>query len=83
MCGIAGILDYTPDRLEILIQRMQNALQHRGPDDEGVYIAPDRKIAIRLRLGFAIAHTRLAILDLTTAGHQPMSSSDRRYWINF
>jgi asparagine synthase (glutamine-hydrolysing) len=75
MCGIAGIINYSTDRLEILIQRMQNALQHRGPDDCGIYIAPDRQVAI--------AHTRLAILDLTTAGHQPMSSADGRYWITF
>jgi asparagine synthase (glutamine-hydrolysing) len=75
MCGIAGILNHSPDRLENLIQRMQNALQHRGPDDEGIYISTDR--------GTAIAHTRLAILDLTTAGHQPMSSADGRYWITF
>jgi asparagine synthase (glutamine-hydrolysing) len=75
MCGIAGILNYSPDRLEILIQRMQNALQHRGPDDRGIYISTDRQAAI--------AHTRLSILDLTTAGHQPMSSNDGRYWITF
>lgn len=75
MCGIAGILNYNRDRLETLIQRMQNALQHRGPDDHGIYITQDRQVAI--------AHTRLSILDLTPAGHQPMSSSDGRYWITF
>lgn len=75
MCGIAGILNYSSDRLEILIQRMQNALQHRGPDDRGIYLSTDRQTAI--------AHTRLSILDLTAAGHQPMSSGDRRYWITF
>lgn len=75
MCGIAGILNYSPDRVEILIQRMQEALQHRGPDDQGIYLSTDRQTAI--------AHTRLAILDLTTAGHQPMSSSEGRYWITF
>jgi asparagine synthase (glutamine-hydrolysing) len=77
MCGIAGILTHHSDRenLEILIQRMQEALQHRGPDDRGIFIAPDRQAAI--------AHTRLAILDLSSAGHQPMSTSDGRYWITF
>jgi asparagine synthase (glutamine-hydrolysing) len=77
MCGIAGILTHHSDRenLEILIQRMQKALQHRGPDDRGIFIAPDRQAAI--------AHTRLAILDLSSAGHQPMSTSDGRYWITF
>jgi asparagine synthase (glutamine-hydrolysing) len=77
MCGIAGILTHHSDRenLEILIQRMQKALQHRGPDDRGIFIAPDRQAAI--------AHTRLAILDLSAAGHQPMSTPDGRYWITF
>jgi asparagine synthase (glutamine-hydrolysing) len=83
MCGIAGILNYNRDNLEILIQRMQNTLQHRGPDDEGIYITQDRQTAIAPAPRFAIAHTRLSILDLTTAGHQPMSSSDGRYWITF
>jgi asparagine synthase (glutamine-hydrolysing) len=77
MCGIAGILTHHSDRenLEILIQRMQKALQHRGPDDRGIFIAPDRQATI--------AHTRLAILDLSSAGHQPMSTPDGRYWITF
>lgn len=77
MCGIAGILtlSYYQENLETLIQRMQNSLQHRGPDDGGIYISPDRQVAI--------AHTRLAILDLSSAGHQPMSTTDGRYWITF
>ncbi|MFQ4140797.1 asparagine synthase (glutamine-hydrolyzing) [Chlorogloeopsis sp. ULAP02] len=77
MCGIAGILTTAPyqDRLDSSIQLMQNTLQHRGPDDQGVYIAPNRQAFF--------AHTRLSILDLTPAGHQPMSTQDSRYWITF
>ncbi len=77
MCGIAGILTNGCDRdhLETLIERMQSALRHRGPDDRGIYISPDRQAAI--------AHTRLSILDLSPAGHQPMSTTDGRYWITF
>ncbi len=77
MCGIAGILTEHGDQIDLerLIQGMQQALQHRGPDDQGIYIAEDRQIAI--------AHTRLSILDLSPAGHQPMSSKDGRYWITF
>lgn len=77
MCGIAGILTEInhQDHLEPLIQRMQQALQHRGPDDQGIYVSDDRKAAI--------AHTRLSILDLSPAGHQPMSTGDGRYWITF
>ena len=77
MCGIAGILTinssstFLTDRLNL----MQAALQHRGPDDEGIFISPDRHAAL--------AHTRLSILDLSSAGHQPMSMADGRYWITF
>lgn len=77
MCGIAGILGatYAVDRMEQLSHRMQTALQHRGPDDRGVYQSPDSQTAL--------VHTRLSILDLSAAGHQPMSTPDGRYWISF
>jgi len=54
---------------------MQSRLQHRGPDDQGIYISTDCKAAL--------AHTRLSIVDLSPAGHQPMSLADGRYWITF
>ena len=67
MCGIAGILGPAdPDALG----RMAEALRHRGPDDRGVWMDPSGMA------GFA--HTRLSILDLTSAGHQPMVSADGR-----
>ena len=77
MCGIAGILtgSFPPSNLETLIERMQSALRHRGPDDRGIYISTARQAAI--------AHTRLSILDLSPTGHQPMSIADGRYWITF
>ncbi|MBD2164353.1 asparagine synthase (glutamine-hydrolyzing) [Calothrix membranacea FACHB-236] len=77
MCGIAGILtiDSHQKHLEHPIQQMQKALDHRGPDDRGIYIANERQAAL--------AHTRLSILDLSPAGHQPMSTPDGRYWIVF
>ncbi|MEL6165957.1 MAG: asparagine synthase (glutamine-hydrolyzing), partial [Cyanobacteria bacterium J06628_3] len=77
MCGIAGILTVNQyrDSLETLIQRMQNSVEHRGPDDAGIYISKDQQATF--------AHTRLAIIDLSSAGHQPMSSSDGRYHITF
>jgi asparagine synthase (glutamine-hydrolysing) len=64
MCGIAGIFDPAGYRQvdAARIERM-NALQfHRGPDDGGVYTEP----------GLGLGHRRLAILDLTAAGHQPL-----------
>lgn len=77
MCGIAGLLTHspTPYPLDRPIRAMQSALRHRGPDDAGIYQSTD--------LQAALAHTRLAILDLSEAGHQPMASPDRRYWITF
>ncbi|MEA5566127.1 asparagine synthase (glutamine-hydrolyzing) [Anabaena sp. UHCC 0399] len=77
MCGIAGILTVNQyqEQLEQTIQQMQIALRHRGPDDAGIFIAPERQAAL--------AHTRLSILDLSSAGHQPMSTPDGRYWITF
>jgi asparagine synthase (glutamine-hydrolysing) len=77
MCGIAGVLSVTPREpsLEAPVNTMRQALRHRGPDDDGSW---------RSRDGHAIfAHTRLAVLDLTPAGHQPMSTPDGRYTISF
>jgi asparagine synthase (glutamine-hydrolysing) len=54
---------------------MQKALQHRGPDDQGIFISPDHQAAL--------VHTRLSILDLSSAGHQPMSTTDDRYSITY
>ncbi len=72
MCGIAGIISRTPlppDRA--LLERMADALQHRGPDDSGTEISGS--------VGFAFR--RLAILDLSPAGHQPMVSHDGNYCV--
>ena len=78
MCGIAGILSaeapvdtFGRDALVCL----QDSLGHRGPDDRGVFVSPDRRAAF--------VHTRLSILDLSPAGHQPMPSDDGRYWVTY
>jgi len=65
MCGIAGVVGSPdPDALS----RMGEALRHRGPDDHGIWIDPGASVGL--------VHTRLAVLDLTEAGHQPMVSED-------
>ena len=69
MCGIAGVAGKA-NALE-LVRRMSRLLEHRGPDGEGYFTAP----------GIALGHRRLAILDLTHAGHQPMTSRDGRWTI--
>jgi asparagine synthase (glutamine-hydrolysing) len=70
LCGIAGLAlrgaRHAPDLTSTL-----HSLEHRGPDGQGAYVDDD----------FALAHRRLAIIDLTPAGAQPMRSSDGRYVI--
>ena len=74
MCGIAGI--YRPGQEPIshkLIKRMTDAIAHRGPDGEGYFIDID----------IALGHRRLAVLDLTAAGNQPMSTLDRQLVVSY
>ena len=74
MCGIAGIIasDGAPVSLDV-IQRMTDAIAHRGPDGEGFHLDGP----------LGLGHRRLAILDLTDAGKQPMSYAGGRYWITY
>ena len=73
MCGISGILSYDRKYNREDILRMNKMLSHRGPDDEGTYF--DDFIGL--------GHRRLSIIDLSKAGHQPMSDESERYWIIF
>ena len=77
MCGIAGIIVAEPGRLDprSVVEPMEMRLTHRGPDDRGFFASNPGRCAL--------AHTRLSILDLSPAGHQPMSTPDGRYWIVF
>lgn len=79
MCGFAGFLggammSSTGDAIELL-SRMAEAISHRGPDDVGYWTDGSQ------RLGFG--HRRLAVVDLSPAGHQPMVSRSRRYVVVF
>jgi asparagine synthase (glutamine-hydrolysing) len=74
MCGIAGFLDFKGEPASpVLLRAMGDAIRHRGPDGDGSFVDG--------ALGFA--HRRLAIIDLSTAGHQPMTTTDGRYTINY
>ncbi len=75
MCGIAGFWGPPApvEHLAPILRDMTRSLAHRGPDGEGTWSAPQD--------GLGFAHTRLAILDLSHAGRQPMSSACGRYWI--
>ena len=79
MCGLAGLwMPRGSAHVRDLHQSaaaMAAALQHRGPDDAGVWVDPEA--------GLALAHQRLAIVDLSPAGHQPMASASGRYQLVF
>lgn len=79
MCGIAGFWNtsqqFNNSHLENIIRQMSNTLIHRGPDDGGIWVDAE--------VGIALGHRRLAILDLSVEGHQPMVSADGRYIIVF
>ncbi|MBE9207143.1 asparagine synthase (glutamine-hydrolyzing) [Nostoc sp. LEGE 06077] len=67
MCGITGILNLDGDPVSpVILKKMTDAIAHRGPDGEGQYIDN----------GLGLGHRRLAIIDLSPAGHQPMSTVD-------
>lgn len=78
MCGIVGVVEYAARQPNVepdVLIRMSERIAHRGPDDSGWWLSPDR----RCGLGFR----RLAIIDLSAAGHQPMSTPDGRLTIVF
>src|SRR5207302_148786 len=78
MCGIAGIVgELSTSESEAATQLMVASLQHRGPNDQGVlsYAATAHTLAL--------GNTRLSILDLSDAGHQPMTDQSGRYSIVF
>ena len=75
MCGINGILHLQSQKKveERLLIKMRDSLEHRGPDDKGLFIENN--------IGFG--HRRLSILDVSSAGHQPFLSNDRRYVMTY
>ena len=80
MCGIAGAIALRAapcgisDPLDRIVERMAKRLMHRGPDGAGLWKAPSGRIAL--------SHRRLAIIDLTDTGRQPMEYAGR-FWMTF
>ena len=75
MCGIAGYYlkkdncnDKNSDNFSLFLNKAKESLLHRGPDDSGLFISPTNSLGL--------AHTRLSIQDLSSAGRQPMSNKD-------
>ena len=77
MCGIFGIVAHKARIPEGLTERGTNALAHRGPDDSGTIVLRDSTCALEVGLG----NRRLAILDLSPLGHQPMHDPSTGNWI--
>ncbi len=77
MCGVAGLWSHSrgPATPQTICRGMTDALRHRGPDAAGVWIDPSGTLAL--------GHRRLAVLDTSDAGHQPMRSASGRWTITF
>jgi asparagine synthase (glutamine-hydrolysing) len=79
MCGIAGIIDKSgkigPAHLGQLAKEAADRMRHRGPDDCGLWVSPDGRCAL--------SHRRLSIIDVSSAGRQPMVSKTGRSVIVF
>ena len=78
MCGIAGIFAYKEqappvDQVELL--RIRDRMIARGPDGAGLWVSADQRVGL--------AHRRLAIIDLSEAGAQPMHDPETDNWIVF
>ena len=75
MCGINGVFHYRGDAPAdpALVERQAELIRHRGPDDHGVW--HDGPVAL--------GHRRLAIVDLSPAGHQPMPNEDQSLWVTY
>lgn len=97
MCGIAGIISLSGAGIDpVVLQRMNSLQSHRGPDGEGYLfgwrntagfehslVEDARQWPAKTTAQVGLAHRRLAILDLSDAGRQPMSSKDAKCWIVF
>ena len=77
MCGIAGIssLSRQSEDVNRRVRQMQLSILHRGPDSQGIFQSQTSATTL--------AHTRLSVLDVSLAGHQPMTSSDGRWSLSF
>jgi asparagine synthase (glutamine-hydrolysing) len=75
MCGIVGVCSQREPVEKVLLDRMRDAMVHRGPDDAGTWYSSDRRLGL--------AHRRLSIIDLSPGGHQPMADPSGQFIIVF
>lgn len=74
MCGICGVVGKADEHL---IKSMLGRIAHRGPDDEGIYVSETSAGSVGL------GHLRLSIIDLSAAGHEPMTDGAGELWLTF
>src|ERR1039458_6044544 len=79
MCGIAGVFAYGSGARELVdeaeLVSVRDHMLKRGPDGYGIWIAADKRVGL--------AHRRLAIIDLSPSGHQPMATPDNDLVVTF
>jgi asparagine synthase (glutamine-hydrolysing) len=80
VCGVSGLVEFggrrsSEDELEARARAMTGVLRHRGPDDAGIWVDE--------AAGVAMGHRRLAVIDLSPEGHQPMVSASGRWVISY
>jgi asparagine synthase (glutamine-hydrolysing) len=74
MCGVVGLINLNGDAVSpVILKKMTDAIAHRGPDGEGHWI----------EVNVGLGHLRLAIIDPSPAGHQPMISADHRWVLSY
>lgn len=93
MCGIAGIFNYKSPVSYPGISGMLDSIRHRGPDDSGIALfksgtplywsGPGRGGLPENGFDLALGHVRLSIIDVSSAGHQPMSTPENDIWITY
>jgi len=84
MCGICGKINIEGKEIRSdFIIRMNSALSHRGPDDEGLHIENPSVGTAVPSISVGLGHKRLSIIDLSRAGKQPMSNEDKTLWMVF
>src|SRR5687767_9026845 len=81
MCSISGVFSVCDVAVTDAVRRMNAALKHRGPDDEGVWQSEFQ--TAQLRAAIALGNTRLAVIDMSDAGHQPMNDAKSGNWITY
>jgi asparagine synthase (glutamine-hydrolysing) len=75
MCAIVGKIQSNTRVDRTVIEKMRDAMTHRGPDDAGLWLNENGTVAL--------GHRRLSIIDLSAAGHQPMANEDNSIWVVF